>query len=71
MGETSPSGINNHTAQSDATVDQFNTIPASLTQPSSFPAEPAQRSGLSPLWRLGLYLAALAALLMVLKRLFR
>ena len=71
MGETNPSGIPNQTAQRDATVEQFNTIPASLTQPSSFAAEPDQPSGLSLFWRFGLYLAALAAVLMVLKRLFR
>lgn len=52
-------------------MDQYNTIPASLTQPSSFPAEPNQPSGISPLWRFGLYVAALVALLLVLKRLFR
>ena len=71
MGETSPSGIHNHTAQRDTTVEQFNTIPASLPQPSSFPAEPDRPSGISPLWRFGLYVAALIGLLLVLKRLFR
>lgn len=52
-------------------MEQFNTIPASLPQPSSFPAEPDRPSGISPLWRFGLYVAALIGLLLVLKRLFR